>query len=91
MALVNMEQMTRLEGWKLASGSRAPAHRIIQVFGKRIGRSEARIQTLKGWGRWLSSFHIITIKRAKALINPSKEWNVHPGGGVIPRARPAVR
>lgn len=90
MAFVNMEQMTLLEGWKLASGSGAPAHRIIQVFGKRIGKSEARIQTLKGWGRRLGSFHIITIKTAKALINPSKEWNVHPGG-VIPRARPAFR
>lgn len=78
--MVNREQMTLLEGWKLASGKGAPAHRIIQVFGKRIGRKDARIQTLKGWGGWLGSFHIITIKRAKALINPSKEWSVHPGG-----------
>lgn len=69
-----------LEGWKLASGSGAPAHRDDWGFGKRVGRSEARIQTLKGRGGGLGSFHIITIKRAKALISPSKEWNVPPGG-----------
>lgn len=55
MALVSMKQMTLLERWKLALGAELQPPGIIQVFERRIGRSEARNQTLKGQvGGWIT-------------------------------------